>query len=70
MCMWTGGETQDLDTSVCVCVCVHRDVVKVANLPRNQKSPLKAVFEAHSNSAGAVLVYTVHACGFICAGFW
>lgn len=51
-------------------MCVHRDVVKVANLPRNQKSPFKAVFEAHSNSAGAVLVYTVQERGFICVGFW
>lgn len=53
-----------------MCVCVQRDVVKVANLPRNQKSPLQAVFEAHSNSTGAVLAYTVHASGFIGAGFW
>lgn len=65
MCIWTGGETQGLRH-----MCVHRDVVKVANLPRNQKSPLQAVCEAHSNSAGAVLVCTVHARGSICAGFW
>lgn len=58
------------DTESRTRVCVHRDVVKVVNLPRNQKSPFKAVFEAHLNSAGAVLVYTVHARGFICVGFW
>lgn len=58
------------DTGTQTRVCAHRDVVKVANLPRNQKSPFKAVFDAHLNSAGAVLVYTVHERGFICVGFW
>lgn len=66
MCVLTRGEDTETQTRECV----HRDVVKVTNLPRNQKSPFKAVFEAHLNSTGAVLVYTVLELGFICVGFW
>lgn len=58
------------DTGTQTRECVHRDVVKVANLPRNQKSPFKAVFEVNLNSPRAVLVYTGFERGFICVGFW
>ena len=49
--------------------CVHRDVAKAVNLPRNQNSRLKAEFKAVLNSTGAMLVYMVNERGFICVGF-
>lgn len=57
------------DTETGTCACVHRDVAKAVSPLGNQKSHLKSKFAAVWNSTGAVLVYTVNECGFICGGF-